>query len=206
MISIYKTKYELIPEKEIINQMLFDLPETLHLRAKRYILEIDAYNFILGRLLLKKGLEKLGIAEHFNQIEYQKNGKPFLKNVFFNISHTDNLVVCAVSTKGEIGIDVEKRKTVEVSDFKSSFSIAEWTRINNSKSPLEQFYWYWTRKESIIKALGINLSYLHLIEVDASKDYFIDNGKKWYLKSLDFGTGYEGALCSEYPITELKIV
>ena len=205
MISIYKTKYEVIPEKEIINQMLFDLPETLHQRAKRYIFDIDAYNFVLGRLLLKEGLEKLGLAEHFNRIEYQKNGKPFLKNVFFNISHTDNLVVCALSTEGEIGIDVEKRKTVEVSDFKPSFSIAEWTEINNSESPLEPFYWYWVRKESIIKAIGEDLSYLHQIEIDPSKNHFLAKGKKWHLEDLDFGAGYKGAICSEYPIKDLRI-
>jgi 4'-phosphopantetheinyl transferase len=105
-----------------------------------------------------------------------------------------------------MGIDVEKMNFIEISDFKASFSNSEWEAINNAQFPVEQFYWYWTRKESIIKAIGEDLSYLNLLEIDPSKNYFMAKGKKWYLKSLDFGKGYEGALCSEYPIHEYNCI
>lgn len=206
MLTIYHDKYEVIPEKELINRLLLSLPENLHERANRYIFEKDAYNFVKGRLMLKKGLKEMGIAEQFHQIAYQKTGKPFLENVFFNISHTDNLVVCVISVEGEVGIDVEKMNPLELSDFKPSFTNSEWDAINNAPLPVEQFYWYWTRKESIIKALGVDLSYLHLFEIDPTKNHFIVKGKKWHLKTLDFGANFCGALCSEFPITEIKYI
>lgn len=202
MVLIYKTYYVKVPEKEEFDKLLVELPEHIAERAHRFKFEKDAYNLIQGRILLKKGLENLGLLDQFEKIKYQKNGKPILEKVFFNISHTENLVVCAISDEGEIGIDVEKVKTVELYDFKPWFTKAEWAVINKSTSPIEKFYWYWTRKESIIKALGINLSYLHQIELDASKDYFLEKDKKWYLKSLDFGAGYQGALCSEFSVTK----
>jgi len=206
MLTIYQNEFEGIPEKELIEQLLLSLPENTHERAKRYIFEKDAYNFLMGRILLKKGLEDLGMAGQFHQIGYMKTGKPFLKNVFFNISHTDNLVVCAISNEGEIGIDVEKMNPLELSDFKASFTNDEWEAINTSPFPVKQFYWYWTRKESIIKALGVGLSHLHLLEIDPSKNHFNANGKKWHLEGLGFGTGFSGALCSESPITGLKFI
>ena len=120
-----------------------------------------------------------------------------MEDIYFNISHSENLVVCALSKTGAIGIDVEKEKPVNLEDFKPWFTVKEWTDMSKSPSPIQQFFWYWTRKESIIKALGVNLSYLNQIELDATQKLFIDKGKKWYLNDLDFGTGFFGALCSE---------
>lgn len=199
---IYQADSKQYQAKESLEKLLEKLPLNMHERALRYKFKDDAYNFVVGRLLLKKGLEDLGIGDQLQNITCQKSGKPNLKDVFFNISHTGNLVVCALSTEGIIGIDIEKIKEVKLDDFDAWFSKKEWTEISKASSSLQKFYWYWTRKESIIKALGVTLSYLHKIEVDATKDHFIENGKKWYLKDLDFGSGYCAALCSEVKIID----
>ncbi len=204
MIRIYQADSDQVRKDKALNNLLRVLPEKMHERANRYKFERDAYNFVLGRLLLKIGLEEHGKIDQFEHIEYKESGKPFLKDVFFNISHTDNLVVCALSTDGDIGIDIEKVKQVKLDDFDAWFTKKEWAEINNSPSPFQKFYWYWTRKESIIKALGVNLSYLHEIEIDATKDHFLKNEKKWWLKDIDPGTDFIGALCSETPISDLK--
>jgi 4'-phosphopantetheinyl transferase len=200
MLTIYQADAKRIQGEKSLEKLLEKLPVDMHKRALRYKFKKDAYNFVVGRLLLKRGLEALGKVDQFERIAYQTSGKPFLDDVFFNISHSGDLVVCVLSTKGVVGIDIEKIKEVKLEDFDAWFSKKEWTEINNASSPLQKFYWYWTRKESIIKALGVTLSYLHKIEVDATKDHFIENGKKWYLKDLDFGAGYFGALCSEVEI------
>jgi 4'-phosphopantetheinyl transferase len=200
MLTIYQADAKRIQGEKSLEKLLEKLPVDMHKRALRYKFKKDAYNFVVGRLLLKRGLEALGKVDQFERIAYQTSGKPFLDDVFFNISHSGDLVVCVLSTKGVVGIDIEKIKEVKLEDFDAWFSKKEWTEINNASSPLQKFYWYWARKESIIKALGVTLSYLHKIEVDATKDHFIENGKKWYLKDLDFGAGYFGALCSEVEI------
>lgn len=205
MVTIYQADSESFQNKKDLRDLIEKLPNSMQKRALRYKFEKDAYNFAMGRLLLKKGLVAHGLGNQFENIEYQKSGKPFLKDVFFNISHTENLVVCAITTDGEIGIDVEKVKQITLDDFKTWFTSKEWAIIYNAPSPIKTFYWFWTRKESIIKALGVNLSDLHKIELDASKNHFIKNGKKRWLKDLDFGPGYFGALCSEIEVKEIRI-
>ncbi len=206
MIYIYKADSKRLQQKKEFKNLLGELPDYMQKRAFRYKFEQDAYNFLLGRLLLKKGLNELGMGNQLDHISYQKDGKPFLEDVFFNISHSENLVVCVLSKNGAVGIDVEKEKPVTLKNFKPWFTGREWSDINNAAAPIRKFYWYWTRKESIIKALGVKLSYLHQIELDATQDFFIENGKKWYLKDIDFGTDYFGALCSEIEINELRIM
>ncbi len=200
MIYIYQVNSDQIRAEKSLEEVLLDLPKSMYERALRYRREEDAFNFVLGRLLLKKGLEELGLGEQLEKIQFQKDGKPYLDAVYFNISHSDNLVVCALSKDGRIGIDVEKEKELELENFKSWFTNKEWNDINNSPDPLKRFYGYWTRKESIIKALGVNLSYLHEIELDAQQDFFLSEGKHWYLEGADFGLNFFGAVCSEVEI------
>lgn len=197
MIHIYHSNSRELKAKKSLEELLVDLPKSLHRRALRYKREEDAYDFLLGRLLLKKGLENLKLSNTLEDIKFQKNGKPYLESVFFNISHSENQVVCAISTEGSIGIDVEIERKVELESFKAWFTVKEWSDINNTDDPLKKFYWYWTRKESIIKALGLKLSYLNQIEIDINQEHFEENGKQWYLKDIELGSGSITAICSE---------
>ena len=207
MIFIYQADSSPLKLGNKVEKLLQELPKCLHERALRYKFEEDALNFILGRLLLKKGLEKLGLGDQLEQVAYHKNGKPYLPTVAFNISHTKNKVVCALSTDGRVGIDIEKEKVIGLEDFKTWwYSEKEWGDITAAEHTSQKFYWYWTRKESIIKALGVTLAYLHEIELDPTKDFFIENEKQWHLRDLDFGEGYYGAICSEVDIGEVKWV
>ena len=65
---------------------------------------------ILGRRLLERGL----LQEYGRTWEViaPENGKPFLKDspgVFFSISHTEGMAVCAVCSH-PVGIDIQVRK------------------------------------------------------------------------------------------------
>lgn len=203
MIHVYRADSSAFVKNKSQKSLLQLLPECMHARALRYKFEQDTYNFILGRLLLKKGLEAFGMFDHLQHISYLESGKPYLKDVFFSISHSENLVLCALTKDGEIGIDIEKVKPVKLTDFNSWFSAKEWQDIYTATVPLEKFYWYWTRKESIIKALGVDLPYLHRIELDASHSFFMDQEKKWNLSSIQTKPGFVGAICAE---EEIKIL
>ena len=86
------------------------------------------------------------------------------------------------------------------------FSAKEWTAIKGADDPLRTFYWFWTRKESIIKALGRTLSYLHQIELDVTSDHIVVDNKRWFLQDVDIETGYLGAVCCEAEIGEVGVV
>ena len=105
---------------------------------------------LLGRIL----------SEHFeldlNNLKIAKNkyGKPYFTNVevFFNISHSDDAILCSVSDC-EIGVDIEKIAEIKDSISGKIFTEHERSQIN---SP-EDFYKLWTLKESFCKFCGKGL-------------------------------------------------
>ncbi|PKH06060.1 4'-phosphopantetheinyl transferase superfamily protein [Moritella sp. Urea-trap-13] len=80
----------------------------------------------------------------------------------FNISHTDNLIICAVMLNDDIGCDVEniQRKSDVLSIAKYSFSDVEVNDLlaQPTTQQTSRFFDYWTLKESYIKAWGLGLS------------------------------------------------
>jgi len=197
MITVYIADSKSTRMTNKLSDLLLELPENMHSKAFRYRFERDAYNYVLGRLLLKKGLKDLETKESLLDLTLETNDKPILPKTFFNISHSGDLVVCAVSSNTALGIDIELERSIELKNFRSSFSDKEWQEICESERPLSSFFWYWTRKESIIKALGKNLSYLHEIEIDSSKESFEDQGQKWHLSELHLGPKVFGAICTK---------
>jgi 4'-phosphopantetheinyl transferase len=119
----------------------------------------DAQASLLGKVLLKKGLENLYLKSSLSDLKYTKYGRPYLENaVDFNISHSGPYIVCAFSTKGIIGADIEQINPIRIEDFKNIFHIDEWHSISTSSNPYYTFYYYWTAKEAIIKADGRGLN------------------------------------------------
>jgi 4'-phosphopantetheinyl transferase len=119
----------------------------------------DAQASLLGKLLLKNGLKNIGIDSDLSELKYTKYGRPYIENVCdFNISHSGQYIVCAISTDGKIGVDVEEIKPIALDGFRSWFPEEEWAEIITSKNIYHAFYYYWTAKESIIKAEGSGLS------------------------------------------------
>lgn len=199
-LTVYKADVSSMVGQGLLPLLLEKLPSSLEARALRYKSDLSAYHYVVGRLLLEQGLNNSGSDADLEKIIYSENGKPILPNVHFNISHSHQLVICAFANEGELGVDLEKIESIDFTDFDSMFSAREWTIIKGVSDPIKLFYKYWTRKESIIKALGFKLSYLHQIGLDVSKDEIVLEGKKWYLRDLDFGHGYAGAVCSEHKI------
>jgi 4'-phosphopantetheinyl transferase len=206
MLKIYHADSAIFKERYDLEKLLSFLPLSLHVIALRYRMPQDAFNFVLGKLMLKKGLEELGVDNDLEKIQFNKNQKPFLADVFFNISHSGNYVVCAVTQNGEVGIDLEKPRDISLEDFEMNFTKKEWTNIITHSFSLKKFYWYWVRKESIIKALGVNLSYLNQIELEAGKDFFIENGRRWFLKDLSFRNDCFFAICSAVEFEKVEMI
>ena len=205
-ITIYSSHTESLIQQKALPPLLQRLPASLHARAHRYQSELSAYNYVIGRLLLQRGLEDMGLDSDLDKIEIQENGKPVLSGVHFNISHSDHQVICGFSKEGRLGVDLEKIKPIDFEDFISMFSEHEWAAINGSDDPLRIFYWFWTRKESIIKALGLTLGYLHEIELDVSVDHFVVDGERWFLRDVHLGDRYAGAVCYEGEIGEVEVL
>jgi len=114
------------------------------------------------------------------------HGKPKLAKPFdglpvgFNLSHTDGLIICAIVSGSDIGVDVENRHrpmVLEANDFHRFLSPVE-IRTLEELPPEEKkhgFFDYWTLKESYLKAAGMDrLQSLHEISFILKNNKLVD--------------------------------
>lgn len=208
MISIFYTQFlNQLPDNRF-EYYLETLPEIQKNKNKRFIRWQEKHLHLFGQLLLIKGLNHFNLESNMlNELGYNACGRPYLKNrcIDFNISHSGNCALCVVSDSSRVGIDIEKEKDVEVTDFKRVFTNEEWRDIENSATPLIDFYSYWTRKESVIKADGRGLS-IPLDRIDVRNNHVECDNYTWYLKELTLFTGYHACLASNSFGKEVKLV
>ena len=127
-----------------------------------------------------------------NDILYTKYKKPYFEDnsIKFNISHSEKIVICALSDELDIGIDIEFKSNIKISDFKTQMTEKEWNKITISNDKTEAFFDYWTQKESVIKAHGNGLTIpLKSFEIlDISTEI---NGEIFFLKEIDIDANYK---------------
>ena len=140
------------------------------------------------------------------------SGKPKLTpsipgqaNVLFNLSHSGEVALIAVTRVGEIGVDVEYvKKDFPIHEVAERFfTPKEVTALKTLPEPLQHkaFFKCWTSKEAFLKAKGTGLSG-ELDEVEMTlaggKHVRINaNVPGWSLAELNASEGYEAALVSE---------
>lgn len=121
-------------------------------------------------------------------------GKPALAGgPWFNVSHAEDLAVCAVSAGRRVGIDVERVRPIPSAEriVGRWFSTADgrWWRSLGPRARVEGFLRLWTRQEAYLKALGVGLAGLeHRLLLDRAR---------WEVLDLSPGPGYVGALVAE---------
>ena len=105
-------------------------------------------------------------APHDNlTLARRESGKPYFKgsNLKFSISHSNEMIACAISDDGEIGIDIEAADIASAradSIAARFFSSKEVARILGN---VDAFKREWTRKEAAAKMYGMPLAeYLKL--------------------------------------------
>ena len=137
-------------------------------RASRFRFEIDRKRFVVGRGILRKIVGKC-LKTNPRQLcfEYNLYGKPSLSeqlhsHLKFNLSHSENLALYAISMRREIGIDLEQIKPSFVDEGMISLCLTQReTEHFYSLSEQERisfFFNCWTTKEAFLKANGNGLS------------------------------------------------
>lgn len=158
---VFFTKISETFHNHLLNTHLNRFPDTFQDKIKKFRRWQDAQLCLLGRLIVETGIEKVtGRREVWKDIIYNKYGKPYLSDnsLYFNISHSDNIVVCVLH-ESEIGIDIERQSNkIELTDFKQQMTDDEWMKIISSPNRFLAFYKYWTEKEAVIKNIGKGLS------------------------------------------------
>jgi len=192
------------------------LCESERARAARFHFERDRRRFITARaflrILIGRYLRKAPSAIQFG---YGPRGKPFLVgeetvDLRFNVSHSHELALYAVTRGTEVGVDVEySREDISAEKiarrFFSGREIAALDSLPPDQRP-KAFLVCWTRKEAYIKARGEGLavaldSFSVTIKPDEPPVIIAPDeaqeASRWSVLALDPGPQYVAAVVVE---------
>lgn len=136
-------------------------------RADRFRFSLHRNRFILAHAALRHviGIYSRCPASGIDFIT-SPHGKPSLTNnqrgkIEFNLSHSEDLAVVAVSFGSILGVDVEQVREMPdwpqmASQFFSHAEIAAIERVPPAEKST-MFLRFWTRKEALLKAIGTGL-------------------------------------------------
>jgi 4'-phosphopantetheinyl transferase len=161
-------------------------------RASRIHFARDRDRFIVARGTLRTLLSYyVNVPPVALRFFYGQYGKPFLErerhkqNVSFNVSHSCDLALYAISLNRDVGIDVESVSPdfVNAEMARQCFSRVELRSFWSVPSELrmEAFFNGCTRKEAYIKALGMGLS----IALDSFDVTLSPHDRACFLRGID---------------------
>ena len=174
--------------------------------------------FILGRGMMRHVLAHwLRIPATEVVFRFTGHGKPHLadaaSDVQFNLSHSGDLILLAVTRGVQLGVDIERRREIKRRDQIAQGILAakELKEYEALSEPERQsaFFTIWTRKEAIIKAVGRGLSF-PLTELEVSFDAeprLLRYGKTtgtnvpWHLSNVACPKEYVASLATGEPVT-----
>lgn len=183
-------------------------------RALKFLFDRDRERFVQARAGLRFILARyLGRSPSEIALEYDDNGKPFIATaqnfpgLSFNLAHSGDLAMYAVTKDVQIGIDVERhRDNVKTDQLAGRFFSAQEAAALRSLPPdtqREAFFSCWTRKESYLKAIGTGLSTpLHTFSVSVKpnepprllKAVAPDEASAWTLRDIPVDEGFTAAI------------
>ncbi len=146
-------------------------------RAARFVKDADRVRYVLAHAMLRTLLaRRLALAPAEIAFATGPNGKPRLAgpaaDLAFNLSYGDGVVALAFAQR-PVGIDLEAlRDGVAFSEIGRRFFQPDEVRYLESGPESERglelrdrFFRLWTRKEAVLKALGVGLSGLGEVSV-----------------------------------------
>lgn len=194
------------------------LDEVERHRAVRFIREQDRQHYVLAhgglRAILSRYLE---LSPRVVSLARAETGKPFVtrdpqkhSGITFNVSHSHNRALIAISKAQEVGVDLESvRPEVEVAKLSERyFTPAEHTVLMQATEDQRAviFFRYWVAKEAVLKARGIGLRGLSDCEVVLGPDALNGNARirlesqsarSLQVRLLSCGEGWEAAVAAK---------
>ena len=157
MVNIYVANTANLLDPKEFPEVMEGLSEERIEKILRFKQEKDRKQSLGAGLLLKYCLEKAGLS--MEDVKYGENGKPQIDNCYFNLSHSKDMVACAVSEK-VIGCDIEDIGKMRDGIAERYFTENEIRHLNQyeNEDRRDEFYRLWTMKESYMKMTGEGMS------------------------------------------------
>jgi 4'-phosphopantetheinyl transferase len=187
-------------------------------RARRFMREEDRERFVVSHGALRDILGGyLGADPGGLLFSANEHGKPALaerrggRELAFNLSHSRDLAVIAVTLERRIGVDVEYLRDLRDPGRLAKRFFAEEERKYLESRPsgelMGAFFSCWTRKEAYVKGvgrgIGYSLSSFSVIAAEGGREDTVRDAQlppgapAWSLFGLPVGAGYAGAVAVE---------
>jgi 4'-phosphopantetheinyl transferase len=192
-------------------------------RAEAFRIEAARRRFIIARAALRQILAQ-ELKRDPAEIEFRTgpHGKPALVTppadpFDFNLSHSGDLALVAVSRIGEVGVDVEKLRPLP-----GAQRLADRFFLPQESAALRQmpesgraaaFFNLWTRKEALAKATGQGIAHSltrfevswEAVAVLKSVDGDAQTAAQWSLHAFEPAPGYVAAIAVHSPESQFAI-
>lgn len=202
--SIWLADVAMFSDRVMFEEGLAQITEERRAQIARLKSSADQRRSLGAGLLLEFGLRARGYSllegvcnKTKINIERGEYGKPYVRELpelGFNLSHAGNYVA-AVFSEGAAGIDIECRRKVRDGMAKRFFSEGEYAAFLRGE---HDFFWFWTRKESYIKAVGEGM-HLPLTDFSTLSDEMAGE-RRYYFKTWEMGEGLFLSVCDEKPV------
>jgi 4'-phosphopantetheinyl transferase len=194
-------------------------------RARLFCFDRHRRQFVIARGALRSTLS-LYLDRPPSQLRfvYSAFGKPEVEGeegrerLRFNLSHAEGVALIALTRGKDVGVDVEFVREefpgMEIAEDFFSGREVETLRSLPEEARTAAFFFYWTRKEAYIKALGEGLSHpLRQFSVSlgngessvlAEPEGVAPQALLWVVKGLSVGERHAAAIAFQTPVTNFR--
>lgn len=214
-LHIWSANLSITPEQEIKKIALLSSDECE--RAYRFHFQKDRQRFIAARSILREILSfYLEVLPKEIVFGYAKAAKPFLLApnhipLQFNLSHSSELALYAITLNQAIGVDIEKvQPDYNQGTAKRYFSLKEYNALMQlpSEERITGFYRIWSRKEALLKATGkgltLPLSSFSVAAHDITELISLNQKETWTLLPLSIHDDYQSAVATNQPVKKIS--
>jgi 4'-phosphopantetheinyl transferase len=225
-IDLWYVLLEKISEPALWDRYRALLPDEEIAQERRFTHQPSRLLFLASRALMRTVVSTY-TGEDPRGVKFERNryGKPALqaparRPLEFNLSNTRGLVVCAVSLRHAVGVDVEPsvRDADHLGLARHYFAAAEVAALESLPPPRRAgaFIEFWTLKEAFIKARGMGLSlpldsFAFSLAPDRAAQISFPGAAgpvrcDWQFAQLQLGGRYQIALAVEAPASRKLVI
>lgn len=191
-----------LPESFIENYLQLLPPESCQ-GISCYSQSSDRLTRIAARSLVQQGLKRLSLPQSLLCTwSLDPFSRPHLKgDLDFNISHSGNYALVAITRVGRVGVDIEVTQSPPPWEVLDLFSPEVAQQVKSASCPISAFYQLWTNSEAALKAHGKGL----LIAPETLRLDFTIEESCYSIQTRQFGQHYY-SVAHSYPAFSLEVV
>jgi 4'-phosphopantetheinyl transferase len=186
-------------------------------RAARFLFEDHQHDYIVFHALLRVLLARyLGAAPGELRFTQTAEGKPLVDGLAFNLSHSADRALLAITAGEPVGADLELERDdldlLAIADryfFGAELEAVRAAASVDAPAGRRSFFRHWVAKEAVLKGVGLGLGFpldrfgvhfsarggsAHIVSLDAGRV-----APDWCLRMLEIGADCPGAVALRQP-------